>query len=63
VHSFISLRPERFARARDLITRGLESGHLRPVISRTFPLSQIAEAHRFLESNQQIGKIVVTVSP
>jgi NADPH:quinone reductase-like Zn-dependent oxidoreductase len=63
VHSFISLRPERFARARDLITRGLESGHLRPVISKSFPLSQIAEAHRFLESNQQIGKIVVSVSP
>jgi NADPH:quinone reductase-like Zn-dependent oxidoreductase len=63
VHSFISLRPERFARARDLIARGLASGHLHPVISKTFPLSQIAEAHRFLESNQQIGKIVVTVSP
>jgi NADPH:quinone reductase-like Zn-dependent oxidoreductase len=31
------------------------------VVARTFPLSQIVEAHRFLESNQQIGKIVVTV--
>ena len=27
----------------------------------TFPLEQIVEAHRYLESNQQIGKIVVTV--
>jgi hypothetical protein len=25
-----------------------------------FPLEQIVEAHRYLESNQQIGKIVVT---
>jgi NADPH:quinone reductase-like Zn-dependent oxidoreductase len=31
------------------------------VIAKTFPLEQIVEAHRFLESNQQIGKIVVTV--
>ncbi len=60
VASFIWNKPERFARARELIVRGLAEGHLRPVISRTFPLSQIVEAHRFLESNQQIGKIVVT---
>ena len=26
----------------------------------TFPLQEIAEAHQFMESNQQIGKIVVT---
>jgi NADPH:quinone reductase-like Zn-dependent oxidoreductase len=30
------------------------------VIARTFPLAEIVEAHRYLESNQQIGKIVVT---
>ncbi len=60
VASFIWNKPERFARARELIVRGLAEGHLKPVISRTFPLSQIVEAHRFLESNQQIGKIVVT---
>jgi len=41
--------------------RGLASGHLRPVIARTFPFSQIVAAHRYLESNQQIGKIVVTL--
>jgi hypothetical protein len=29
---------------------------------RTFPLAQIVEAHRYLESNQQIGKVVVTVA-
>ena len=31
------------------------------LIARTFPLSQIVEAHRYLESNQQVGKVVVTV--
>lgn len=54
-------KPERFERAKDLILRGLADGHLKPVIARTFPLSQIVEAHRYLESNQQIGKIIVTV--
>ncbi len=60
VHTFLWNRPERAARARDLILRGLAEGHLRPVIAKTFPLGQIVEAHRFLESNQQVGKIVVT---
>jgi NADPH:quinone reductase-like Zn-dependent oxidoreductase len=52
--------PERFARAKTLILQGLADGHLKPVIAKTFPLEQIADAHRYLESNQQIGKIVVT---
>ena len=34
---------------------------LKPISARTFPLDQIVEAHRYLESNQQIGKLVVTV--
>jgi NADPH:quinone reductase-like Zn-dependent oxidoreductase len=53
--------PERFARYRDLILSGLADGHLKPVIAKTFPLSHIVEAFAYLESNQQIGKIVVTV--
>jgi len=51
----------RFAKYRDLILQGLAAGHLKPVIARTFPFDQIAEAHRYLESNQQLGKVVVTV--
>jgi NADPH:quinone reductase-like Zn-dependent oxidoreductase len=39
----------------------LASGALKPVIDRIFPLEQIVDAHRYLESNQQFGKIVVTV--
>lgn len=61
VASAIWGRPERFARAQDLIRRGLREGQLKPVIDRTFPLDQIVEAHRYLESNQQVGKVVVTV--
>ena len=36
------------------------SGALRPIIDRTFPLEQIADAHRYMETNAQRGKIVVT---
>ncbi|OAI22589.1 NADPH:quinone reductase [Methylosinus sp. R-45379] len=43
------------------ILDGLAAGSLRPIIARSFPLERIVEAHRFLESNEQIGKIVVTV--
>jgi len=62
VASHIWGRPERFARAQSLVLRGLAEGHLKPVIAKTFPLTQIVDAHRFLESNQQLGKIVVTVN-
>jgi NADPH:quinone reductase-like Zn-dependent oxidoreductase len=61
VASAIWNHPERFARAKSLILSGLADGHLKPVIAKTFPLKDIAEAHRYLESNQQLGKIVVTV--
>jgi NADPH2:quinone reductase len=54
--------PERMERARKYIFDGLKSGALWPVIDRIFfPLESIVEAHRYLESNQQNGKIVVTV--
>jgi len=61
VFSAISNHPERYQRARDTIQTGLGSGHLKPVIAKTFTLDQIADAHAYLESNQQVGKVVVTV--
>ncbi len=39
----------------------IESGKFSPRIDRAFTLSEIVNAHRYLEENQQIGKIVVTV--
>lgn len=53
--------PEALERAKAFILQGLKSGALRPIIAKTFTLSDIQDAHRFLEANQQIGKIVVTV--
>ena len=37
------------------------AGKLRPVIDKTFPISSIQEAHRYQESNQSFGKIVLTI--
>lgn len=37
----------------------LESGAIKPVIYRSFPLEQAADAHRLMESNEHIGKIVL----
>jgi NADPH:quinone reductase-like Zn-dependent oxidoreductase len=61
VSSTIWNRPARFKHYHELILQGLASGRLEPVIAKTFPLAEIAAAHRYLESNQQVGKIVVTV--
>ena len=53
--------PERLAAGKHFVTAGLTSGALAPVVDRTFPLEKIADAHRYMESNRQKGKIVVTV--
>ncbi|PSH70732.1 NADPH:quinone reductase [Phyllobacterium brassicacearum] len=60
IHEIVS-DPARLEAAKAFILDGLESGQLKPVIARTFPFDQIVEAHRYLESNEQFGKIVVTV--
>ncbi|MFM0209625.1 zinc-dependent alcohol dehydrogenase family protein [Paraburkholderia sediminicola] len=60
VHEILS-DPVRLAAAKAFILDGLTSGSLKPIIARTFPFDQIVDAHRFLESNEQLGKIVVTV--
>lgn len=53
--------PTRFEQAKKFILSALSAGKLKPIIAKTFSLDEIVKAHRFLESNEQIGKIVVTV--
>ncbi|MFG2713124.1 zinc-binding dehydrogenase [Streptomyces goshikiensis] len=48
-------------RAAAFVTSGLRGGAFRPVVDRLFPLEEVARAHQHLESNTQVGKIVVTV--
>ncbi|MBX4929810.1 zinc-dependent alcohol dehydrogenase family protein [Rhizobium binae] len=60
VHEIVS-HPSRLAAAKKFIIEGLSAGSLKPIIARTFRFDQIVEAHHFLESTEQIGKIVVTL--
>ena len=57
----ITQAPDALERAKDFVLRGLEAGQLRPVIDRTFDLSDIQAAHRYMEAGGQFGKIVVRV--
>ncbi len=60
VASEIWNHPQRYADAREKILAGLALGKLKPVIAREFNgLESLPEANAYLESNQQIGKVVV----
>jgi len=39
----------------------LESGAFRPVLDRTYPLEDIVEAYRYVESGQKVGNVVIEV--
>jgi NADPH:quinone reductase-like Zn-dependent oxidoreductase len=53
--------PKLRAMAQQYVFDHIEAGNFKPRIDRVFPLTEIVEAHRYMESNEQIGKIVVTV--
>ena len=57
----ITRDPARLEAAKGFILAGLKSGALKPIIARIFAFDDIVEAHRYLESNEQFGKIVVTL--
>jgi NADPH:quinone reductase-like Zn-dependent oxidoreductase len=52
---------EQLAALKAFVNAGLAEGALRPTIARTFAFDDIANAHRFIEAGEQVGKIVVTV--
>jgi NADPH2:quinone reductase len=53
--------PEKLAEGQRYVLERLASGALKPVIARIFPFDEIVQAHQFMESNAQVGKIVVQV--
>ncbi|HEV2272606.1 MAG TPA: zinc-dependent alcohol dehydrogenase family protein [Acidobacteriaceae bacterium] len=58
----VKAQPELYKTGVEYVYEHLKSGKLKPVIDhKSFSLGQIADAHRYMESNQQFGKIVVTV--
>lgn len=55
---FLTPSADRLARLGALVTRGL----IKPVIERSLPLEDAAEAHRLIETGGRTGKIVLTTS-
>jgi NADPH:quinone reductase-like Zn-dependent oxidoreductase len=44
----------------DMLVNELRAGRIAPVVARTFPLERAADAHRFIQSRGNIGKVVLT---
>jgi NADPH:quinone reductase-like Zn-dependent oxidoreductase len=54
--------PEKMAAAKKYIYDRLADGRFHPKIAKVFHFTETVEAFRYLESNAQVGKVVVTVS-
>lgn len=52
---------EKLERGKEFVLKGLADGKLKPVIAETFPFDKVVEAHKSMEANQHIGKLVLTV--
>lgn len=57
----ITFNPEKLAVAKKYVYDRLADGRFHPKIAKTFPFAQTVEAYKYLESNAQVGKIVITV--
>ena len=53
--------PGRFERMKRYIYDRLANGSLKPRVDRLFRFEEVVDAYKYLESNQQIGKIVITL--
>jgi NADPH:quinone reductase-like Zn-dependent oxidoreductase len=53
--------PALLKQAKQYVYDRLEDGRFQPKIAKTFPFAQTVQAFQYLESNQQVGKVVITV--
>jgi NADPH:quinone reductase-like Zn-dependent oxidoreductase len=44
----------------EMLLSELQAGRLTPVVAKTFPLEKAGDAHRFIQSRSNIGKVVLT---
>ncbi len=44
------------------LSKLIADGDIKPVVAKVFPMEQAAEAHRFLQERQNVGKVVLRVS-
>ena len=58
----ITTKPERLATAKKYVFDRLADGRFVPKIAKTFTYKDTVEAYRYLESNQQVGKVVIRVA-
>jgi NADPH:quinone reductase-like Zn-dependent oxidoreductase len=49
------------SQALDELTKLIEAGKLKPIVSQVFPLSEAAKAHQQVETHHTVGKIVLKV--
>jgi NADPH:quinone reductase-like Zn-dependent oxidoreductase len=54
-------RPDLLRIAKQYVFDRLEDGRFEPKIAKTFPLAQVVQAYQYLESNAQVGKVVITI--
>jgi NADPH:quinone reductase-like Zn-dependent oxidoreductase len=54
--------PPRMRKEDILLLKGLlEAGEYRPVVDRAYPLEDVQEAHRYVDTHQKVGNVVLTV--
>lgn len=57
----ITTVPEKLAKAKKFVFDGLAGAQLRPEIDKIFAFDEIVQAHKYMESNTQMGKILVKI--